>query len=296
MENALPSVLITGASGLIGKALSAYLRSQQFNVAILSRNSKDGLYWNPASKISSPDLFKNIDVVIHLSGASIGEKRWTEKRKRELWESRVQSTEYLCELMQKSMRKPSLYIQFSAVGFYGSSRSDVCTESAESGTGFLANLARAWENASQSIEAMGIRRVLLRSGVVLAPHGGVLEKLKPLFLLGLGGPVGNGKQAFPWISLEDVCAAVVWAIHHKISGPCNLVAQQQISQKEFASQYGKILNRPAFLPTPAWVIRLVLGQMGEELLLGGVYVQPQKLLDSGYVYTHTDIESALKKV
>jgi uncharacterized protein (TIGR01777 family) len=275
-------VAISGSHGLIGSALKASLDAGGHEVRRLPRGAFD------------PGLLEGLDAVVNLGGAGIAEKRWTKARRRLIRESRVEGTARLVGALARVSRRPSVLVSASAIGYYGARGPERIDEGAASGSGFLAEVCRAWETAAEGAARAGIRTVLARTGIVLTPRGGALAKMLPPFRAGLGGPVGSGAQGFSWVALDDV----VRALHHAIdtstlSGPVNVVAPEPVPQREFARALGRALSRPAVLPLPAFAVRALFGRLGEEALLGGSFVVPRRLTESGFHFFHPSLGGAL---
>lgn len=291
-------ISVTGATGLIGSALVAFLRAGGHEVDRLVRGElrePGDARWDPARGELDPELLERCDAVVHLAGASIAGRRWNAARREELLQSRVRGTRLLCEALGRLARPPSVLVCASAVGIYGDREDEVLDEKSASGEGFLAEVCRAWESACEPARAAGIRVVNLRSGLVVAASGGALARMLPLFRLGLGGPQGSGRQYVSWIALDDA----IGAIHHAVfcedlSGPVNATAPFPVRNAAFARTLGKVLGRPAALPLPGFAVRAALGQMGQELLLTGARVLPTRLEASGFGFRTASLESALR--
>ncbi|MEI6299790.1 MAG: TIGR01777 family oxidoreductase, partial [Actinomycetota bacterium] len=248
-------ILITGASGLIGQALTKQLNaSGHTTVAAVRREPRrnDEVQWNPATGEMSPSAFDGIDAVVHLAGAGIGDKRWTDSYKMEILQSRTLGTALLADTMALLATKPSVFLSGSAIGIYGQRDDTELGEDATIGTGFLADVCRDWEAASVSASAAGIRTVLLRTGIVLSPKGGALKKQLPLFKLGLGGKFGNGKQWQSWISITDEVNAIIHLLSSHLSGAVNLTAPHPVTNSEFTRILAGVVSRPAILPIPSF--------------------------------------------
>ncbi len=290
-------IAISGASGLIGKQLCAYLTTAGHTVLqLVRRPSQDPLEvtWDPVAGTVDTAKLQGIDAVIHLAGENVGEGRWTAERKPRLLQSRVDGTRTLAKAMAQLDPKPKVLISASATGFYGDTGDAECTESSPTGTLYLSEICREWEAAAEPARQAGIRVVHPRIGAVVSAQGGMLAKLLLPFKMGGGGPVGSGQQYLPWIALEDVLGAMEWLLFRQdVQGPVNLVAPQQIRQVQFAQALGHALRRPALLPLPAAAVRLLFGQMGEEVLLAGQRVQPQRLQDLGFPWLYPQISQAL---
>lgn len=277
-------IAITGASGLIGGALTGFLATAGHDVTGVSLRGAD-----------IPDLSGH-EAVVHLAGESIAGGRWTPERKARIVASRVDLTRRLAEAIAAlpEQVRPKVLVCASAIGFYGDRGDQVLTEASAAGRGFLPETCAAWEAAAEPVRGAGVRLVHLRFGIVLSPLGGALEQMLPPFRLGLGGPVGSGRQWFSWIALDDV----VGAIHHAVvtpslAGAVNVTAPEPVRNASFGATLGHVLGRPAVLPLPAFAIRLLFGEMGTELLLGSQRVSPGRLLASGYTFRFRTLEPAL---
>jgi len=289
-------VLVSGASGLIGSALSGLLKKEGHEVWTLVRRKagEREIAWDPKAGILSPDDLVGLDAVVHLAGATIA-SRWTSERKREIRESRVTGTRLLAESLAGLEKKPSVFLSASAIGFYGNRGEEEIGEDSAPGEGFLPEVCREWEAAASPAREAGIRTVNLRTGIVLTPRGGALAQMLLPFKLGLGGPTGNGRQWMSWISLTDEVFAIRHALlNPRLEGPVNLTAPKPVRNSVFAQVLGKALARPAFMPLPAFAVKAIFGEMGQNLLLDGQKVLPHKLTESGYVFSHPDLASALR--
>jgi uncharacterized protein len=237
------------------------------------------------------------DAILHLSGASIGEGRWTANRKKVLRSSRLASTRVLVNAIMKAERKPRVLLAASAVGFYGSRGEEVLTESSSNGQGFLAALTRDWEAESLRAQSAGTRTALLRFGMILSAQGGALPKMLLPFKLGAGGRLGSGRQWISWIALEDAVDVIRAALaDERFSGPINVVAPNPIRNADFTRALARAVRRPALFPAPGFALRLALGEMADELLLASQCARPQKLIDAGFRFRYPDIESALRAI
>ena len=288
-------ILVSGSSGLIGAALIPALKSRGYDVTCLVRGAasgKDQIQWDPARPLA-PESLSGFDAVVHLAGESIV-GRWTETKKRRIRESRVQGTRRLAEALAQASQQPRLLISASAIGYYGDRGEETLREDSSSGSGFLAEVCREWEGADEPAAKAGIRTAQMRFGLVLSPSGGALQKMLPPFRLGLGGKMGNGRQWWSWIDIDDLVGAVQHVIKTEtLRGPVNVVAPRPLTNAEFTRTLASVLSRPAILPMPAFAARLVFGQMGDELLLASQRVEPAKLLASGYVFQKPDLRLAL---
>lgn len=295
-------IAITGASGLVGRALVPFLTTAGHTVQRLVRRAPQGtdeIRWDPARGEVDLAALEGVDVVIHLAGENVGEGRWTPERRRLILDSREQGTRTIATALAKLTRKPRVFISASASGFYGEQAEGptavALDESAPAGTGFLADVCKAWEAAAEPARAAGIRVVHPRIGVVLDPGGGALQKLLTPFKMGVGGKVGNGRQWMSWISLDDLVGLLAFVIgNENISGPINAVAPGAVEQKDFATVLGRVLSRPSFMPLPAFAVKAMFGEMGQSLLLGGVRLKPGVAENVGFRFAHADLEAALR--
>ena len=293
--------LITGGSGFIGSHLIPQLLSQNNNVTVLTRSpAKTLAQFNNTVEViddlNKLDLSEKVDVVINLAGQGIADKRWSEEVIKQLFDSRLLVTRALVEYMEQATHKPELFISGSASGFYGLRDDEVLSEAASGDSSFSSELCSEWEDEAKAAEALGIRCCYLRTGIVLG-DGGALSKMLLPFKFGLGGPMGDGKQWMSWIHMDDLIGIIAHIVKNpKISGPVNGTAPNPVTNKEFASTLGKALNRPAFIPLPSFVLKLLMGEMGEELLLSGHRVVPAKMAVSGYAFIHKNLASALSEV
>lgn len=286
-------VAITGASGLIGKELSQALLKLGMTVIPMVRIPKaEGIYWSPNNDWD-PTPLNGVDVVIHLAGESIN-SRWTKKKKEQIYRSRVEGTRNLSKALATLDKPPQLFLSASAIGYYGNRPDEQVDESSTPGSGFLAEVVNHWEKATEPAEQAGIRTVHLRFGMVLSTKGGALPKLMLPFQLGIGGKQGSGKQMISWIALPEIPRIVAHLIHHhSISGPVNVVSPNPVPNEEFARKLGSIFRRTAWLPVPGFLLKLLMGQMAEELILWGAHVVPRKLLESGYRFEYADLKQTL---
>lgn len=291
-------IIVSGASGLIGKKLVSHLRSKGHELVRLVRSKHPGegeCSWDPESgKIESKAL-EGADAVIHLSGESVAQ-RWSDGIKERIVASRLNSTRLLAETMVSLDRPPRVFISASAVGYYGDRGAEEVSEESAPGKGFLAELCKSWEDATALAAKRGIRTVNLRIGVVLSKEGGALAKMLPPFLVGAGGILGSGNQYMSWISMQDLLEAVHFILNNdEIRGPINLVAPNPVTNQEFTRSLGKVLHRPTMFPVPAFGAKLLFGQMAEEMLLSGARVKPSKLEAAGFKYHFPDLEPALSQ-
>jgi len=296
-------ILVAGASGLVGAQLVPYLTTGGHRVVRLVRRAARGaeeIAWDPARGELAASAVRDFDAVINLSGAGIADGRWSAERKAELADSRIATTQVLVRALLASGAPPPVLVQASAVGAYDDraferDENAVFDEQAPIAPGFLGDLCRAWEGAALPLAAAGVRCVFTRFGVVLDPRGGALAKMLPPFLVGAGGPVGSGRQPLPWIALDDVLAALLFALtDESVHGPVNVVAPHTPTQHEFAKVLGRVLGRPAFAPLPAAAVRLLFGEMGETLLLRGARVAPAVLAAHGFRHRFASLEAALR--
>jgi uncharacterized protein len=294
-------VLISGGSGLVGSALTGSLRADGHTVAHFVRpggkKEPGDVFWNPASAAADVPAMEGYDAIVHLSGASIAEGRWTPKRKAILRSSRVDSTRVLVDVLARLREPPKVLICASAIGYYGNRGDELLTESSGYGNDFLAILCRAWEGEAARAASAGIRTICARFGVVLSTHGGALPKMLKPFKLGLGGRLGSGKQWMSWVMLEDAVNILRAAIENELwRGAVNLVSPNPVRNVEFTRALAGSLHRPAIFPAPAVALRLALGEMADALLLASQRVRPEKLIQNRYKFRYETLEPALQAV
>jgi len=293
-------VAVAGASGLIGKPLVASLESRGFEVARLVRTSpKDTsreIEWHPDQGAIDAAGLEGTDAIMNLAGDGIADGRWTEEKKRRIHDSRVNGTRLLSKTIAGLSRKPKTFICASAIGFYGERGNEWVDEKSTSGKGFLADVCRDWEQATETAEAAGIRVVKLRLGVVLTKDGGIMASMLRPFKLGLGGKLGSGKQYLSWVTIEDTGAAFNFILDHgELRGPINVVAPHPATNEEFTKALGRVLSRPTFMAMPAFAARLVFGkEMANEMMLSSTRVAPKVLKDAGFKFQYPEIEGAVR--
>ena len=291
-------VAIAGSSGLIGSALTTALRTADHRVIRIVRrrpSNADEVFWDPDTGDFDVGELAGVDVVVNLCGVGVGAKRWSGAFKQSLRDSRIGPTDVLAAAVAEA--GVPLLVNASAVGFYGDTRNRVVDESTPHGAGFLAQLCVDWEAATAPASEAGARVVLLRTGLVLSPNGGMLNRLRPLFGLGLGARLGDGRQYFPWISLEDQVRAMLFAISHtELAGPVNLTGPAPVTNGEFTSALGRALNRPTPMIVPGFALRAVLGEFADEGLLGGQRAIPAALEQAGFEFHHKTVGEALAHV
>ncbi len=295
----MPKVLITGSSGLIGMALGKHLSANGYEIGRLSRSStsKDVPHWNPGAGVIDFGSFSDADIIIHLAGDNIAEGRWNAAKKARILNSRVQGTKLISEYIAKLSTKPKVLISGSAIGIYGDSGDKIVDERSELGTSFLSEVCKQWEESTRPALDAGIRVVNVRMGMVLSPTGGALQKMIRPFKLGLGGTVGNGKQYMSWVSINDVVKIFEHVMENKlIQGPVNFVSPNPVSNYEYTKALGRALHRLTILPIPAFVARLLFGEMANELLLSSTRVMPQQLLSSGFEFQHSKLDQAFESL
>ncbi len=295
-------VLISGSSGLVGSALVRKLESSGNEVGRLVRNASTArapdIRWQPGERLD-PEPISGFDAVVHLAGRNLA-GRWNDEMKREIRDSRLLGTATISRAVAAAFRasgRPSVLVSASAIGYYGNRGSELLTESSTGGTGFLAALCREWEAAASPAAEAGVRLVLPRLGVVLSRTGGAMDRILPIFRLGLGGRLGSGRQYWSWITLEDVVAAIEFTITSPaLAGPLNLVSPNPVTNAEFTTALARALRRPAIFPAPAFALRLALGEMADEALLASQRVQPEKLLKAGFRFAHPQLDEALEQI
>jgi uncharacterized protein len=294
-------ILISGASGLVGRALAGVLRAQGHQVARLVRPgsaaSADDISWDPSAATVDLSAMEGADAVVHLSGASVAGGRWTPARKALLRSSRIDTTRVLVDALASLRQKPRVFVCASAIGCYGDRGDEILTESSTIGTDFLSLVVRDWEAEAARAEICGIRTVELRFGVILSAEGGALAAMLRPFKFGMGGRLGSGKQWMSWISLEDAVGVVCSAItNEQLTGPLNVVAPNPLRNAEFTRITAAVLHRPAIFAAPAFALRIALGEMADGLLLASERVKPEKLLATGYQFRSAEFEPALRAI
>ncbi|CAB5058759.1 COG1090 Predicted nucleoside-diphosphate sugar epimerase [Candidatus Nanopelagicaceae bacterium] len=284
-------IAITGASGLIGTALVGHLKSEGHTVQRFVRRpvvAPDEIQWDPKTGYVDIEALRGVDAVIHLAGVGVGDKRWSKKYKSEILNSRLLGTTAIAHAVNEV--KPQVFISASAIGWYGESGNRSVVEADRVGDDFLAAVCREWEGAADLVT--DVRTVKIRTGLVLDPTGGALGKMLPLFRLGLGGKLGNGKQWWSWITLHDVIRAITFLLENKVSGPVNLTSPNPVTNQEFTSALARAMHRPALFPAPAIALKIALGGFSSEIL-GSKKVIPQALTDAGFTWDYPHITNAL---
>jgi hypothetical protein len=290
-------VAVSGASGLIGSALVPALETAGHEVVRLVRREPAGpdeIAWNPAEGTIDTTALPGVDAFVNLSGANIG-RRWTESRKAEILESRVRTTGLLARTAAALEPRPSAFVSSGGTGIYGDRGDEVLTEESKLGSGFLADVGRAWEAAAEPAREAGIRVVGFRQGIVLTRRGGALERMLTPFRLGLGGRVGSGRQWWSWVALDDAVDGFRFALESGLAGAVNLTSPNPVPNAQFAKALGRALHRPAVFPAPGFAVKMAFGQMGEAALLEGQRVLPARLLEAGFAFRYPDLDTALAR-
>lgn len=295
-------VLISGASGFIGTALRTSLNNAGHTAIALLRTTSDhrteseSITWDPATDTVDAASLRDIDAVVHLAGAGIGDKRWTSARRSELRSSRIASGRLLATAAARATSAgggPKVYVCGSAIGYYGDRGDEVLTEQSSVGTGFLSELCADWEQSAAPAAEAGIRVTHIRTGLVLGPGGGLLGTMLPLFRLGVGGVLGNGRQYMSWISLDDEVRAICHLLEHDVSGPVNLTAPNPVTNREFTKALGSSLRRPTVLPVPPFALAARFGRDAtSEAFLASQRVLPARLIEQGFTFEHPDLAGA----
>lgn len=294
-------ITISGSSGLIGSELVARLREHGHEVVRLIRRAPQAgsvdVQWDPHAGTLPRPAIEGADAVINLSGAGIGDHRWTDEYRRQLLDSRTRTTDLLATTIADAEQRPGTFLSGSAIGWYGSRGDEELDERSTPGTTFLADVCVAWEAATAPATAAGVRTALLRTGIVLSAEGGALRKQLPLFKLGLGGRFGSGRQWQSWIGIDDEVRAIEHLLSSGLSGPVNLTAPNPVTNREFAKVLGAVLKRPAVLPIPSFGPKLLLGgDLAEALLFTGQKVMPTALLADGFEFRHSTLDLALRAI
>jgi uncharacterized protein len=299
-DNGQVQVAVTGSSGLIGSALVKSLAADGHDVVRLVRReprTAEERRWDPQSGDLDPSVMEAADAVVHLAGAGIGDRRWTEDYKQTVLRSRVDGTTTIASAIARATDPPKVLLAGSAVGFYGDTGEDAVDESASSGSGFLADVVRQWEEATAAAESADVRVVHARTGVVLSLDGGALGKVLPLFKLGLGGRLGSGRQWMSWIAIADHITALRFLLDRPdISGPVNVTAPEPVRNRDYTKAIGRAVHRPALAAVPATALRVALGGFADEGILVSQRVVPTRLEDAGFTFTYADIDAALAAI
>ncbi|HKI83665.1 MAG TPA: TIGR01777 family oxidoreductase [Candidatus Krumholzibacteria bacterium] len=290
-------IAITGSSGLLGQALTERLTALGHEILALKRSrgtSPGRAHWNPRRGEIDAEALEGQDAVIHLAGEPISSDRWTPAKKARIRDSRVKGTQLLAEGLAGLSLKPRILICASAVGYYGDRGEELCAEADPPGRGFLAETCAAWEAAAEAARRARITTLHLRIGMVLSPDGGALARMLPFFRFGLGGPLAGGDQYWSWIALPDLVNLIVHYLTHECeSGPVNAVAPEPMPSRDFARTLGRVLHRPAVLPIPGFALKLMLGEMADELLLASARALPFRAQSDGFAFSHATLEEAL---
>jgi len=297
-------ILITGATGLIGRHLCHALNEDGHTIVGVSRSSRkpadvdvaEMIQWDSQAGPLPDDALDQVDAVINLAGEPIAAKRWSDQQKKSIRDSRIVTTRKLVEGMRRAVRKPEVFVSSSAVGYYGNRGDEQLEETSPPGRGFMSEVCQEWEREAARASELGIRLVLVRTGVVLSSNGGALEKMLPPFKMGVGGRLGSGKQWFPWIHIDDIAGIFSHAIvNAEVSGPINGAAPEAATNAEFTRELGRALHRPVFLPVPEFALRALMGEMA-DVLFDSQRVIPSAALASGYEFRHPQLEPALADV
>ena len=298
------SIVISGSSGLIGKALVARLVEMDQKVRRMVRKpvasaveGEGDIHWLPLQETVERRKLEGEDVVVHLAAQNVADGKWTKESKQGIRDTRVQGTKTLCDALAKLSNPPKVLVAASAIGYYGDRGDEQLTEASPPGEGFLAEVAKEWEEATEPARQAGIRVVNLRFGMVLSSSGGALKRMLPIFQRGLGGPLGSGRQYVSWVTMDDAVGAIVHAIRtQSLSGPVNVTAPNPVTNREFTRTLAHVLRKRAMLPVPGFALKMKFGQMAEELLLASCYAVPKKLTDSGYKFQYPELEGGLRHV
>jgi len=285
---------ITGATGFLGSALTRSLQEDGISVLRIGRGSDADVRWDPTAGQLDSGRLAGVDAVVHLAGENVG-KRWTSRVKREIRDSRVYGTSLIARTIAALDSKPRVFVSASAAGIYGAHRGDeILTESSTFGDDFMARVVKEWEDAAQPVRDAGIRVVHTRTGVVMNRSSGMLERLAPIFSLGIGGEIGSGKQWLPWIARTDWVRAVRFMIDSNVVGAFNVSAPSPVNNAEFTATLGRVLKRPTLTRVPAFAVKLMFGEMGEDTVLASQRMIPERLLDAGFRFSYPQLEPALR--
>ena len=306
MQSTSPkSVVVAGGGGFIGKPLCRALLAKGYQVTVLTRGpdrpagrpssgQPAARHWDGETSAGWQDLADSAFALVNLAGENVSDGRWTPARKRLILESRVNAGRAMAQAVERAASRPAVCVQASASGYYGHTGDAPVDENASAGHGFLAEVAKVWEDSSAPVEAMGVRRAVVRTGLVLGREGGLWPRLEMPFKYFLGGPLGDGKQGFPWIHIQDEVRAILFLLERDdASGPFNLAAPHSVSNREFSQALAKAMKRPCGLAAPAFALRLLFGEMADELFLAGCHMFPRRLLELGFDFRHPQLPEAL---
>ena len=289
-------IAVTGASGFIGSALTESLKDKGHDVLSVGRSSGD-IIWNPAIGEIDAEKLEGVEAVVHLAGENIASRRWTEKQKKRILDSRVEGTKLLSRTLANLSKPPSVLLSGSAIGIYGSRDDEELTEDSTKGSGFLSDVVDKWEKSTSEASEAGILVTHLRTGLVQSPKDGMMKKILPLFKLGLGGKLGSGSQYWSWISLEDEVRLITWLLTAGLAGPVNLTAPIPVTNLEFTKSLGRSVNRPTFFPVPMLGPKLLLGrELASELIENSARVIPQRAIENGFEFKHVDLDTSLPEI
>lgn len=293
-------IAVTGASGLIGRALLAVLEADGHEAIKIARKasgaSRENVLWDPAARTIDLNGLEGVDAVVHLAGESIV-GRWTDALRHKILKSRVDGTRLIAETITKLKRPPKVFVCSSAIGFYGDRDQEVLDESSSAGKGFLSEVCQAWENAALPAKNAGIRTVHLRTGIVLSAKGGALAKMLPPFRMGLGGVLGNGLQYMSWVAIDDMAGIILHALKtNGLEGAVNAVSPSPVTNRDFTKALGRALHRPTLFPVPSLGLRLLFGEMADALLLASTRALPRKLQENGYIFKYPELGPALSAI
>jgi uncharacterized protein (TIGR01777 family) len=292
-------LLVSGSTGFVGEALVPFVTTMGHDVARLVRRDpgQGDALWDFSKKEVDGRALEGIDGVVHLAGENLGARRWTASKKTLIRSSRVEGTRFLCETLASLSRPPKVLVSASAIGYYGNRGNEILDETSRAGEGFLADVAREWEQATEPCRNRGIRVVNLRIGVVLSPAGGVLARLLPIFRTGAAGTIGSGKQYVSWIAMDDLLRAIQLALEgESLKGPVNAVAPHPVTHAEFTKTLGRVLERPSSLRLPAFAVKMALGEMAEETVLASTRALPKRLSERDFTFRYRHLEPALRHV
>jgi len=293
------NILLTGSSGLIGTELQAFLSGKHRVLRLVRRDRQatDEIPWDPSSRKLNMQALEGLDAVVHLAGESLSTGRWTAEKKRRIRESRTQGTQFLAQSLSRLFDPPKVLVSASAIGLYGDRGDERLDEESEPGTGFLPDVCREWEAATEAAVIRGIRVVIPRLGMVLSSKGGALPMMLPVFRFGAGGRIGNGRQYMSWIAIDDLVGVIDHLLRNvSLHGPVNAVSPNPVTNREFTEILARVFSRPAWFALPSFAARIAFGQMASEVLLASARVAPTQLAETGYKFMFPDLEDALRHV